>query len=92
MTLKIGIVGASFAKAAYLPALHHIDGVEVTCLSSFRLESAKACAEQFNIKNFYDNWEKMIDENELDLVCIATPNDLHAPITLNLSKGCSCIM
>ena len=42
MTIKIGIVGASFAKAAYLPALNHIEGVEVTCLSSFRLESAKA--------------------------------------------------
>ena len=49
MTLKIGIVGEVF-KSAYLPALHHIDGVEVTCLSSFRLESAKACVEQFNIK------------------------------------------
>ena len=30
----------------------------------------------------------MIDENELDLVCIATPTDLHAPITLkSLQKG-----
>ena len=88
MTIKIGIVGASFAKAAYLPALNHIEGVEVTCLSSFRLESAKACAEEFNIKNYYDNWEKMIDENELELVCIATPTDLHAPITLkSLQKG-----
>ena len=88
MTLKIGIVGASFAKAAYLPALNHIEGVEVTCLSSNRLESAKSCAEKFNIKNFYDNWEKMIEENELDLVCIATPTDLHAPITLkSLQKG-----
>ena len=64
MTLKIGIVGASFAKAAYLPALNHIEGVEVTCLSSNRLESAKSCAEKFNIKNFYDNWEKMIEVSE----------------------------
>ena len=88
MPIKIGIVGASFAKAAYLPAFNHIEGVEVTCLSSFRLESAKACAEEFNIKNYYDNWEKMIEENELDLVCIATPTDLHAPITLkSLQKG-----
>ena len=55
MTLKIGIVGASFAKAAYLPALNHIEGVEVTCLSSNRLESAKSCAEKFNIKIFYNN-------------------------------------
>ena len=88
MTIKIGIVGASFAKAAYLPAIKHIKEAEVTALSSFNLENAKSCSEEFNIKNFYDDWEKMLEENSFDLVCIATPTDLHAPITLKaLKKG-----
>jgi predicted dehydrogenase len=88
MTIKVGIVGASFAKAAYLPAFKHIKEAEVISLSSFNLENAKSCAQKFNIKNFYDNWEKMLDENSFDLVCIATPTDLHAPITLKaLKKG-----
>jgi len=88
MTLKIGIVGASFARAAYLPAFKHIEGVEVIALSSFNLENAKSCAQEFKIKNFYDNWRKMLEENSFDLVCIATPTDLHAPITLEaLKKG-----
>ncbi len=87
MLLKIGIVGASFAKAAYLPAFKHIDGVEVTAISSFNIENAKSCAEEFHIKNYYDDWEKMIDENSLDLVCIATPTDLHAPITIKALRN-----
>ena len=86
MNLKIGIVGASFAKAAYLPAFNHIEGIEVTALSSFNLENAKNCAQQFNIKKFYDNWELMLEENSFDLVCIATPTDLHAPISIKASK------
>jgi len=88
MTIKVGIVGASFAKAAYLPAFKHIEDAEVTSLSSFNLENAKSCAQEFNIKNVYDNWERMLDDNSFDLVCIATPTDLHAPITLKaLKKG-----
>ena len=87
MTIKIGIVGASFARAAYLPAFKHIEGVEVTSIASFNLENAKSCAEEFKVKNFYDNWEKMLDENSLDLVCIATPTDLHAPITLKALRS-----
>ncbi len=88
MTIKVGIIGASFAKAAYLPAFKHIEEVEVVSLSSFNLDNAKNCAQEFNIKNFYDDWEKMLDENSLDLVCIATPTDLHAPITIKaLKKG-----
>ena len=35
MTIKVGIIGASFAKAAYLPAFKHIEEVEVVSLSSF---------------------------------------------------------
>ena len=88
MNVKIGIVGASFAKAAYLPALKHIEGVEVAAISSFNIQNAKSCAAEFNVNNFYDNWEKMLDENSFDLICIATPTDLHAPISIQaLKKG-----
>ena len=84
MTIKVGIIGASFARAAYLPAFKHIEGVEVTSIASFNLENAKSCAEEFKVKNFYDSWEKMLNENVLDLVCIATPTD---PTRTNNSKG-----
>jgi predicted dehydrogenase len=88
MSIKIGIIGAGFAKAAYLPALKHIDNVEVIAISSARLENAKSCAEEFKISNYYDNWQKMIDKHEFDLICIATPTDLHAPIAIYaLEKG-----
>ena len=88
MTLKIGIVGASFAKAAYLPAFKHINDIEVLAICSSRLESAKKCAEEFNIPNFYNDWQEMLNQHKFDLVCIATPTDLHAPITIYaLEKG-----
>ena len=46
MTVKIGIIGASFARDAYLPAFKHVDGVEVTSIASFNLENAKSCSEK----------------------------------------------
>ena len=82
MTINIGIVGASFAKAAYLPAIKNIHDAKVIAISSFRMDSAKSCAEEFSIPNFYDNWEEMLNSHNYDLVCVATPTDLHAPITL----------
>jgi predicted dehydrogenase len=82
MTINIGIVGASFAKAAYLPAIKNIEDAKVIAISSFGMDSAKSCAEEFSIPNFYDNWEEMLNSHNYDLVCIATPTDFHAPITL----------
>ena len=80
--MKIGIVGASFARAAYLPALRHVEGAEVVALASSRIESARSAAEEFGIPAAYDDWQAMLDKHQLDLVLIATPTDLHAPITL----------
>lgn len=82
MTIRVGTIGASFAKAAYLPALSTIDDVELVAISSARLSSAQSAANLFNIPNVYDDWGKMIDEHELDLVCIATPTIYHAPMTI----------
>lgn len=80
--MKIGIVGASFARAAYLPALRHIEGTEVVALASSRIESARSAAEEFGIAAAYDDWRAMLDQHDFDLVLIATPTDLHAPITV----------
>ena len=82
MTIRVGIIGASFARAAYLPALRTIDDVELLAIASARLFSAQLAADQFNIPHVYDNWERMIGEHEFDLVCIATPTIFHAPMTL----------
>ncbi|MDV3251073.1 Gfo/Idh/MocA family oxidoreductase [Devosia sp. BK] len=80
--MKIGIVGASFARAAYLPALRHVEGTEVVAIASSRLESAQSAASEFGVGAAYDDWLAMLDNHQLDLVLIATPTDLHAPITL----------
>ena len=58
--MKVGIIGASFAKAAYLPALRHVIGVEVVALASARMESARSAALQFQVPHAYDDWEAML--------------------------------
>ncbi len=75
--MKVGIIGASFAKAAYLPALRHVPGAEVVALASARMESAQAAAAEFGVPHAYDDWEAMLSSHSFDLVCIATPTVLH---------------
>jgi predicted dehydrogenase len=80
--MRVGIIGASFAKAAYLPALRHVPGAEVTAIASAKLTSAEAAAAAFGVPRAYDDWRAMLAENRFDLVCIATPTATHAPMTL----------
>lgn len=80
--INVGIIGASFARDAYLPAFAHINDAQVVALASGRMESARAAAEPYGITAVYDDWEKMLSEHDLDLVCIATPTVMHAPMAL----------
>ncbi len=80
--MRIGIVGASFAKQAYLPAFRHVPGAEVIALASARLDSAQSAAQTFGIPHVYDDWQQMLREHDFDLVCVATPTVTHAAMVL----------
>lgn len=80
--IRVGVIGASFARDAYLPALAHIPGAEAVALASNRIESAQSAAEPHKIAHVTDDWAEMIATQKLDLVCIATPTDTHLPMTL----------
>lgn len=80
--IKVGIIGASFARAAYLPALRLIEAAHVTAIASGRFKSAKETAAEFGIPQVFEDWQEMLGSERFDLVCIATPTVLHAPMTL----------
>lgn len=82
MTIRTAIIGASFARAAYLPALATIPDVEIVAVASARLQSAQSAAAAFGVPHAYDDWQAMLDRHPVDLVGIATPVIYHAPMTL----------
>ncbi len=68
MTIRTAIIGASFARAAYLPALATVPDVEVVAVASARLESAQAAAGAFNVPYAYDDCGPSLDRHPVDLV------------------------
>ncbi|MEM9248096.1 MAG: Gfo/Idh/MocA family oxidoreductase [Pseudomonadota bacterium] len=84
--LNVAVIGASFARAAYLPAFAHIEEAQVVALASGRIDSARAAAEAYGVPHATDDWEAMLGDHPLDLVCIATPTVYHAPMTLAALK------
>lgn len=80
--IDVGVIGASFARAAYLPALRHTDGARVVAVASARAERARAAADAFDVEHAYGDWRTMLEKHRLDLVCVATPTDTHAPMVL----------
>jgi predicted dehydrogenase len=85
--LRVGIVGAGIG-AAHAAGLQRQDGVEIAAVCTRRRERAERMAARYRIPAVYTDHQEMLAREQLDLVVIATPNDLHYPLTLDaLASG-----
>ncbi len=78
----IGIIGTGFARKVQIPAFAACENVEIVSVASGSLENARSTAEEFGFGHFTNNWRETVSRDDVDLVCITTPPNLHKEITL----------
>ena len=81
-TVRIGIVGAGFARSTQIPGFQNCDGAEVVAIASRHRDHAESVAREFNIKHVADNWQNLVERNDVDLVSVVTPPSTHHEITM----------
>jgi predicted dehydrogenase len=81
-TIGVGIIGTGFARKIQIPAFMQCQNARIVSVASGRLENAEATAKEFNIAHFTDDWRETVEREDVDLVCITTPPNLHKEMTL----------
>ncbi len=76
--IKAAIVGTGFIGPAHLEAIRRLPNVEVTGLCEVTIALAEQKAAQLGILNAY-TFEDMLEQADIDVVHICTPNFLHFP-------------
>ena len=80
--IRVGIVGASpqsWAAAAHLPPLAHLDELTVTAVATTRQDSARAAA-AFGIRHAFASAEELASHPEVDLVVASVKVPAHAAV------------
>ncbi len=78
----IGVIGTGFARKVQIPAFAACENAEVVSVASGSLANAETTAKEFGIGHFTDDWHETISRDDVDLVCITTPPNLHKEMTL----------
>ncbi len=76
-TFKFGIMGAGNIASKFCDAVSRLDGVVVSAVSSKSEERARAFACKNGIEKWYCGYERMLEEEKLDAVYVATTNNYH---------------
>ena len=92
-TLNWGIVGSGKIANKFAKDLALVEGAQLKAIASRSLDKAKTFAEAHQIENYYDSYQSLFDDPEVDIVYIATPHDSHMEygvMALNAGKHVLC--
>ncbi|HKO98667.1 MAG TPA: Gfo/Idh/MocA family oxidoreductase [Pyrinomonadaceae bacterium] len=80
--IRIGVVGAGFARSTQIPAFKNCAGAEVVAIASRRRDHAASVAQEFGIPHVANDWQELVARDDIDLVSVVTPPSTHEEITL----------
>jgi predicted dehydrogenase len=92
--LNIGLIGYGFMGRTHSNAYHKVKHffdipydpvLQVVC--GLVEEEAKAFAEKWEYKSYVTDWHKVIEDENIDVVEICVPNNLHAEIAIAAAKA-----
>ena len=81
-TLRVGIVGSGWAGETHLKAYQQLADVEVVAVADAQAERLAQIKDTYAIPHTYTDYHDLIARDDLDIVSVATPNFLHAPVSV----------
>lgn len=91
--MNIGIIGTGSIANKLAEAIIRVDGATLKAVASRNFDKARAFAEKYNVSKWFGSYEELYSDTEVDLVYIATPNNMHKSNTidaLNCGKAVLC--
>ncbi|MFW5867229.1 MAG: Gfo/Idh/MocA family protein [Armatimonadota bacterium] len=90
--LRVGFVGTGgIARGQHMPGWIGLEDAEIVAIADVSPESAAKGAEIAKVEkeHIYEDYEKMLEAEDLDVVDVCTPNAYHkAPTVAALEAGC----
>ena len=80
--IRIGIVGAGFARTTQIPGFKACEGAKIVAIASARREHAEEVAREFDIEHVESDWRALVERYDIDLVSIVTPVVTHCAMAL----------
>jgi predicted dehydrogenase len=80
--IRVGLIGVGWGSVVQTPAFRMVPEFEVAALCSRRPERVAAAGEKLGIADVSTDWESFVQRDDLDVISVCTPVDLHYEQTM----------
>lgn len=78
MTVRLGLIAASrIADEAVIEPAREVTGVEVVAVAARSGDRARQAAERWGLGRWFDSYQALVEDPEIDAIYVATPASLH---------------
>lgn len=86
--IRIGIIGSGFGQYGLFPAFRSLKNCEVVAFCGSERPQSKAYFKKIGFTNLYSDWQKMLQNEQLDAIAIAVvPNAQYKIAKYAIKKG-----
>ena len=79
--VRIGLMGSGFISAIHYDALSQVADADVVAVASPTEDHVRDFARQREIPHWYTDYRPVLEHDEIDLIVLGIPNDLHCEVT-----------
>lgn len=86
-TIQIALIGSGFVAEFYMQGLANVAGQKVVLAYSRTRARAQKMASRWGIPEVSTQLKEVVARDDIDLFIIALPNEMHLPVSLELSRA-----
>jgi predicted dehydrogenase len=83
----VGVIGSGFVADLHLSSFARNSNATVLAVAGRTAESAARLAAEHGIADSYGDYRRLLDRDDIDMVCVGTPNDTHRDIVLAAAQA-----
>jgi predicted dehydrogenase len=87
--VRVGLIGAGFVARVHAESYAHVadPAAEVVAVAAAHLPRAEALAGEFGIPAAYDDYRRLLERADVDVVDLCVPNHLHEAIAVAAAEA-----
>lgn len=87
--VRVGLIGAGFVGHIHARAYRRITDldVDIAAVAAVPLAQAEELAREYGIRDVYDDYRRILDRDDINLVDLSVPNHLHEPFAVEAAQA-----